>query len=87
MLIFLAPLLVSLRSLIRSRLDLQLENLALRHQINVLRRSAKKRAFSAYFGGRRADFLCSPDCVAGRGIRTPRYGLETYKSRRLRKLH
>src|SRR5882672_3767861 len=24
------------------------------------------RAFSAYFGGRRADFLCGPDCVAER---------------------
>jgi putative transposase len=43
MLIFLATLLVSLRSLIRSRLNLQLENLALRHQINVLHRSMKKR--------------------------------------------
>ena len=34
---------MTLRSLIRSRMDLQLENLALRHQIGVLRRSAKKR--------------------------------------------
>src|ERR1039458_3542848 len=41
MLIPLAELLFSLRSLVRSRLNLQLENLALRHQINVLRRSAK----------------------------------------------
>jgi hypothetical protein len=32
-----------LRSLIRSRIDLQLENLALRHQIGVLQRSLKKR--------------------------------------------
>src|SRR6516225_115482 len=39
----LVGLLVTLRSLIRSRMDLQLENLALRHQIGVLRRSAKKR--------------------------------------------
>jgi len=37
------PSLVSLRSLVRSRLDLQLENLALRHQVNVPRRSARKR--------------------------------------------
>jgi transposase InsO family protein len=43
MLIPLAALLVTLRSIARSRLDLQLENLALRHQINALRRSAKKR--------------------------------------------
>jgi len=35
-------LLVALRSLIGSRLELQLENLALRHQIGVLQRSARK---------------------------------------------
>ena len=35
-------LLVILRSLIRSRIDLQLENLALRQQIGVLQRSLKK---------------------------------------------
>jgi hypothetical protein len=35
--------LITLRSLIRSRIDLQLENLALRHQIGVLQRSLKKR--------------------------------------------
>jgi hypothetical protein len=35
-------LLVALRSLIRSRLELQIENLALRHQIGVLQRSARK---------------------------------------------
>jgi hypothetical protein len=39
----LVALLVLLRSLIRSRVDLQLENLALRHQIGVLQRSLKKR--------------------------------------------
>jgi hypothetical protein len=38
-----AALLVALRSIIRSRLDLQLENVALRHQIGVLQRSARKR--------------------------------------------
>src|ERR1039457_3336047 len=43
MLISLAALLVPLHSIIRSRLDLQLENLALRHQIGVLHRSARKR--------------------------------------------
>ena len=32
-----------LRSVVRSRAELQLENLALRQQINVLRRSLKKR--------------------------------------------
>ena len=35
--------LITLRSLIRSRIDLQLENLALRHQIGVLQLSLKKR--------------------------------------------
>ena len=39
----LLALLIILRSLIRSRIDLQLENLALRHQIGVLQRSRKKR--------------------------------------------
>ena len=39
----LLALLIILRSLIRSRFDLQLENLALRHQIGVLQRSLKKR--------------------------------------------
>ena len=36
-------LFVTLRSILRSRVDLQLENLALRHQIGVLQRSVKKR--------------------------------------------
>src|SRR5262249_40953422 len=39
----LLALLIILRSLIRSRIDLQLENLALRHQNGVLQRSLKKR--------------------------------------------
>ena len=39
----LVALLVTLRSVIRSRIDLQLENLALRHQIGVLQRSTRKR--------------------------------------------
>ena len=43
MLMSMAALLITLRSIIRSRLDLRLENLALRHQIGVLHRSAKKR--------------------------------------------
>jgi putative transposase len=40
---FLAVLLKALRSIIRSRAQLQLENLAFRHQIYVLQRSIKKR--------------------------------------------
>jgi putative transposase len=43
MLISLATLLGTLSSIFRSRAALQLENLALRHQIGVLRRSARKR--------------------------------------------
>jgi len=39
----LVALFAALWSIGRSRADLQLENLALRHQINVLRRSIKKR--------------------------------------------
>jgi hypothetical protein len=43
MLISLTPLLVALGSILRSRADLELENLALRHQIGVLKRSAGTR--------------------------------------------
>jgi transposase InsO family protein len=43
MLIFLATLLATLSSIWRSRAALELENLALRHQIGVLQRSASKR--------------------------------------------
>jgi hypothetical protein len=43
MLISLVTLLAILSSIFRSRAGLQLENLALRHQIGVLRRSARKR--------------------------------------------
>src|SRR5215831_4193004 len=43
MLTSLLALLITLRSILRSRLDLQLEILALRHQIGVLQRSAKER--------------------------------------------
>ena len=43
MLIILTTLLSTLSSMFRSRAVLVLENLALRHQIGVLQRSAKKR--------------------------------------------
>jgi hypothetical protein len=43
MLIFLTTLLAALRAIFRSRAALALENLALRHQIGVLQRSATKR--------------------------------------------
>jgi hypothetical protein len=43
MLIFLATLLATLPAIVRSRAVLELENLALRHQIGVLQRSARKR--------------------------------------------
>ena len=43
MLIFLTTLLATLSSILRSRAALELENLALRHQIGVLRRFAAKR--------------------------------------------
>ena len=43
MLIFLATLLSTLYSILRSRTALELENLALRHQIGVLQRSARNR--------------------------------------------
>ena len=44
MLNFLATLLATLPAILRSRAALELENLALRHQIGVLQRSARKRA-------------------------------------------
>src|SRR6202048_3136455 len=44
MLIFLATLLATLSAVLRSRAALGLENLALRHQIGVLQRSARKRS-------------------------------------------
>ena len=43
MLISLTTLLVSLSSIFRARSALELENLALRHQIGVLQRTARKR--------------------------------------------
>src|ERR1700739_2670392 len=43
MLILLTTLLGSLSSMFRSRAMLELENLALRHQVGVLQRSARKR--------------------------------------------
>ena len=43
MLISLKTLLATLASIFRSRAALQLENLALRHQIGILQRSARKR--------------------------------------------
>src|SRR6202521_2962097 len=44
MLIFLTTLLATLSAILRSRAALGLENLALRHQIGVLQRSARKRS-------------------------------------------
>ena len=43
MLIFLTTVLDTLASMFRSRAALELENLALRHQVGVLQRSARKR--------------------------------------------
>ena len=43
MLISFTTLLATLRAIFRSRATLELENLALRHQIGVLQRSARKR--------------------------------------------
>ena len=43
MLIFLTTFLAALRAIFRSRAALELENLALRHQIGVLQRSTTKR--------------------------------------------
>jgi hypothetical protein len=44
----LLALLITLGSILRSRLDLQLEILALRHQIGILERSVRKRPRLTY---------------------------------------
>jgi hypothetical protein len=50
-------------------------------QSGLSRHNREIRAISAYFGGRRADFLCSADCVAERGgIRTFGTGLNRVRA-------
>src|SRR5215469_17860376 len=56
MLIFLRPCLATLPSILRSRDAVELENLALRHQIGVLQRSAAKRLKLA--SGDRLLWIC-----------------------------
>jgi putative transposase len=56
MLIFLTTLLASLAAIFRSRASLGLENLALRHPIGVLHRSAAKR--SKWTSGDRLLWIC-----------------------------
>ena len=58
MLIFLTTLLATLSSVLRPRAALQLENLALRHQIGVLQRSAAKR--TKLTSGDRLFWICLP---------------------------
>ena len=48
MLMLLCALLSSLCSMFRTRAELELENIALRHQIGVLKRSARKTAEADY---------------------------------------
>src|SRR5204862_1749970 len=56
MLIFLTTILASLASIFRSRASLGLENLALRHEIGVLHRSAGKRP--KLTSGDRLPWIC-----------------------------
>ena len=78
MLSVLCPFLLTLSSVFRSRTALQVEVLALRHQIGVLRRSAKKRpkltvvdrVFWAWLSGVWADWrsalvIVKPETVIG----------------------
>src|SRR5580704_13864869 len=78
MLSVLSPFLLTLSSVFRSRTALQVEVLALRHQIGVLRRSAKKRpkltvvdrVFWAWLSGVWADWrsalvIVKPETVIG----------------------
>jgi hypothetical protein len=84
LLIFLTTLFSALSSILRSRVTLVLENLALRHQITVLQRSASKRVkltpldrlLWARLSGiwndwRSALVICSTrngDCLASQGL-------------------
>jgi hypothetical protein len=83
MLNVLSTLLATLRSILRSRAALELENLALRHQIGVLRRSAKRHAkltpldrlFWAWLSRIRSNWrsaltIVQPETV---GTRSPRF--------------
>jgi hypothetical protein len=54
--VFLTTLLAVLPSILRSRAALELENLALRHQIGVLKRSAAKRP--KFTSGARLLWVC-----------------------------
>ena len=56
MLVFLTTFLAILPSILRSRAALELENLALRHQIGVLQRSAAKRP--KLTSGDRFSWIC-----------------------------
>ena len=56
MLIFLTTLLATLSSVLRPRAALQLQNIALRHQIGVLQRSAAKRPKLTF--GDRLFWIC-----------------------------
>ena len=58
MLVFLTTLLAILPSILRSRAALELENMALRHQIGVLQRSARKR--TKLTSGDRLLWICLP---------------------------
>ncbi len=72
MLIFLTTLLASLASIFRSRASLGLENLALRHQIGVLHRSAGKRP--KLTAGDRLLWICLARLALAVGHRQARNG-------------
>src|SRR6266699_6449929 len=72
MLMFITTLLATLWSIFRSRASLGLENLALRHQIGVLHRSAGKRP--KLTAGDRLLWICLARLALGVGHRQARNG-------------
>src|SRR3989442_13018314 len=82
MLIFLTTLLASLASIFRSRASLGLENLALRHQIGVLHRSAGKRP--KLTAGDRLLWICLSrlwrDWPSGFAILQPKTGVARHRA-------
>jgi len=73
MLISLTTLLATLSSILRARAALELENLALRHQIGVLQRPARKRARNWPAGTACCGSVC-PACGATGARRWPSLG-------------
>jgi hypothetical protein len=94
MLNILSTPLATLRSILRSRAALELENLALRHQIGVLRRSARRRAkltqlnrlFWAWLSRIWSDWRSALTTVQPESVRAwHRRGFDLYRAWKIRR--